>query len=49
VKYNDGAGWISGVVTSLEPAVLKLEDNTVISTSLDVLLAGAAEGLIVQQ
>ena len=31
----------------LEPAVLELDDETVIRTSLDVLQAGAAEGLIV--
>jgi pyruvate ferredoxin oxidoreductase beta subunit len=49
IKYNDGSGWIAGVVESLEPAaVLKLEDNSVIRTSRDVLLAGAAEGIIVK-
>jgi len=48
IKYNDGASWISGVVESLEPAVLKLEDSSVIRTSLDVLVAGAAEGIIVR-
>ena len=48
IKYNDGSGWITGVVESLEPAVLKLEDNSIIRTSRDVLLAGAAEGIIVR-
>jgi pyruvate ferredoxin oxidoreductase beta subunit len=48
IKYNDGSSWIIGVVESLEPAVLKLEDSSVIRTSLDVLVAGAAEGIIVR-
>jgi hypothetical protein len=48
IKYNDGSGWITGVVESLEPAILKLEDNSIIRTSRDVLLAGAAEGIIVR-
>ena len=47
VKYNDGAAWIAGVVESVEPAVLLLEDETEIRTNLEVLQAGAAEGLIV--
>jgi pyruvate/2-oxoacid:ferredoxin oxidoreductase beta subunit len=47
VEYKAQTGWISGVVQSLEPAVLELDDETVIRTSLDVLQAGAAEGLIV--
>ena len=29
--------------------MLKLDDNTVIETSYDMLKAGAAEGIIVQQ
>jgi hypothetical protein len=49
IKYNDGSAWVSGVVASVEPAVVKLDDNTVIQTSLDILLAGAAEGIIVRQ
>ena len=47
VKYNDGSAWIPGVVESVEPAVLLLEDETEIRTNLEVLQAGAAEGLIV--
>ena len=38
----------AGVIESLEPAVVKLEDSSIIRTSLDVLLAGAAEGIIVR-
>ena len=47
IKYHDGAVWVPGVVESIEPAVLALEDDTEIRTSLAVLEAGAAEGLIV--
>jgi hypothetical protein len=47
IKYHDGSAWIPGVVESIDPAVLSLEDETEIRTSLDVLHAGAAEGLIV--
>src|SRR6185312_12405460 len=49
IKYNDGSSWVGGVVASLEPTVLKFDDNTMIETSYDVLKAGAAEGLIVKQ
>jgi hypothetical protein len=49
IKYNDGTAWISGTVASLEPAVLKFDDNTIIETSYDILQAGAAEGIIVRQ
>jgi pyruvate/2-oxoacid:ferredoxin oxidoreductase beta subunit/NAD-dependent dihydropyrimidine dehydrogenase PreA subunit len=48
IKYNDGSNWISGVIESVEPAVVKLDDASVIRTSLDVLQAGAAEGIIVR-
>ncbi|MGE3314602.1 MAG: thiamine pyrophosphate-dependent enzyme, partial [Planctomycetaceae bacterium] len=49
IKYLDGTGWIFGVVDSVEPAVLKLDDNSVIRTTRDVLLAGISEGLIVAE
>ena len=47
IKYNDGSTWITGVIESLEPAVVKLEDSTVIRTSLDNLKEGAKAGLII--
>ncbi|HZL91584.1 MAG TPA: thiamine pyrophosphate-dependent enzyme [Pirellulaceae bacterium] len=47
IKYNDGSAWIAGVIESLEPAVVKLEDSSVIKTSLDHLKEGARAGLIV--
>ncbi|MBI3462742.1 MAG: hypothetical protein HY000_06730 [Planctomycetes bacterium] len=49
IKYHDGAAWIAGVVESLEPAVLALEDKSIIRTTREVLLKGVAEGLIVRQ
>ena len=42
IKYLDGSRWIFGVDDSVEPAVLKLDDNTVIRTTHEVLLAGIA-------
>jgi pyruvate/2-oxoacid:ferredoxin oxidoreductase beta subunit/NAD-dependent dihydropyrimidine dehydrogenase PreA subunit len=47
-KYKDGGAWVPGVVTSLEPAVLELEDGTELRTTLKVLENGLAEGLITQ-
>jgi pyruvate/2-oxoacid:ferredoxin oxidoreductase beta subunit/NAD-dependent dihydropyrimidine dehydrogenase PreA subunit len=47
-KYKDGGEWVPGVVTSLEPAILELEDGTEIRTTLKVLQNGLAEGLISQ-
>jgi len=49
IKYNDGNAWVAGIIASLEPTVLKFDDNTIIETSYDVLKAGAAEGIIVKQ
>jgi pyruvate/2-oxoacid:ferredoxin oxidoreductase beta subunit/NAD-dependent dihydropyrimidine dehydrogenase PreA subunit len=49
IKYLDGATWIRGVVDSVDPAVLKLDDDTVIRTTRQVLAAGLAEGLIVRE
>ena len=47
IEYHDGGQWIAGTVASLDPAVvLQLEDTSVIHTSLDMLLAGVAEGVI---
>ncbi len=47
-KYRDGADWVPGVVTSLEPAVLELEDGTELRTTMKMLQSGIAEGLITQ-
>ena len=49
IKYRDGTDWIGGVVDSLEPAVLKLADGTEIRTTLNVLMDGLSEGLILRE
>jgi hypothetical protein len=46
IKYFDGAHWVPGVIQSLEPAVLELDDESIIRTTTDVLAAGVAEGLL---
>lgn len=49
LKYNDGQQWISGVLKSLEPAILQLSDGSEIRTELAVVQTGLAEGLIVRE
>ena len=50
IKYRaaEGGGWIDGVVESVDPALVSLSDGTEIRTTIDVLTAGVAEGLIVR-
>jgi pyruvate ferredoxin oxidoreductase beta subunit len=49
IKYHDGQSWIGGIVSSLQPAVLTLDDGSAIRTSYDVLLAGVREGLVAHE
>jgi len=51
IKYRgrDGGNWIDGVIASLDPAVLSLNDGTEIRTTMEVLEAGLSEGIIVRQ
>jgi pyruvate/2-oxoacid:ferredoxin oxidoreductase beta subunit len=49
IKYNDGGKWIGGVVESLEPVIVNLDDKSIIRTTREVLQNGLAEGLIVRQ
>jgi len=49
VRYRDNGDWIGGVVESLDPVVLKFDDQSQIRTTLDVLKAGVAEHLIERQ
>ena len=44
----NAAQWVPGVVTSLEPAVLELDDGTEIRTTVKMLQNGLAEWLIGQ-
>jgi pyruvate/2-oxoacid:ferredoxin oxidoreductase beta subunit/Pyruvate/2-oxoacid:ferredoxin oxidoreductase delta subunit len=46
LRYNDGQAWIAGVLKSLEPAVITLDDRSEIRTTADIVRAGIAEGLI---
>jgi hypothetical protein len=48
IKYNDGSGWVNGVIESLEPLVLAFEDDTIIRTNPEVLSASVSEGLILR-
>lgn len=48
IMYRDGDKWVSGVVESLEPTVLGLDDRSKIRTTANVLAAGVSEGIIVR-
>ncbi|MCC7084184.1 MAG: hypothetical protein IT427_04145 [Pirellulales bacterium] len=50
IKYHDRdtADWVAGVVESLEPPVLSLDDDTEIRTTPAVLASALAEGILVQ-
>ncbi len=47
VKYQDGSAWLPGVVESLDPVVVALEDGSQLRTTPEVLANAVAEGLIV--
>jgi len=49
IMYRDGDAWVSGVVESLEPAVLGLDDRSKIRTTANILAAGVSEGIIVRE
>jgi pyruvate ferredoxin oxidoreductase beta subunit len=49
IRYKDGRAWIAGVVKSLQPVELSLDDDTTIRTSLDILVTGISEGLVERQ
>jgi hypothetical protein len=40
---------VTGVVQSLQPVVLSLDDDTTIRTSLDILVNGISEGIVERQ
>jgi pyruvate ferredoxin oxidoreductase beta subunit len=48
IKYKDGGSWVSGVIESLDPPVLALEDQSKIRTTKDIFSAAVAEGIVVQ-
>ena len=49
IKYYDGERWITGILYSLEPAVLQLSDGSEISTNMTVVLDGLREGVLEKQ
>lgn len=48
IKYKDGGGWVSGVIESLDPPVLALDDQSKIRTTKDIFSAAVAEGIVMQ-
>ncbi len=48
IKYRDGGQWISGVLVSLDPVLLSLDDGTEIPSTRDVLARAVAEGVVVR-
>ena len=49
IKFNDGNGWVTGVLEATDPAVLSLDDNTEINVTSDVFQAAVKEGIVVRQ
>jgi pyruvate/2-oxoacid:ferredoxin oxidoreductase beta subunit/NAD-dependent dihydropyrimidine dehydrogenase PreA subunit len=49
VRYQGNGDWVAGILKSLEPAVLVLDDQTQIRTTGQVLRAAISEGLIVRE
>ncbi|HUY34119.1 MAG TPA: thiamine pyrophosphate-dependent enzyme [Pirellulales bacterium] len=49
IKYHDGSRWLAGVLESTEPAVLSLEDDTEIRTTLQILADAVKDGVITLQ
>lgn len=47
IKFNDGNGWVTGVLEGTDPAVLSLDDNTEINVTSDVFQAAVKEGIVV--
>jgi len=46
IKYHDGSRWVAGVLESTDPAVVSLEDDTEIRTTLKVLADAVKDGLV---
>ncbi len=49
IRYKDAAGWVDGVVESLDPTHLALADNTEIRVTADILKQAVAAGIIVKK
>ncbi len=46
IKYNDGSKWVTGVVQTLDPGHLLLDDATEIRVSAEVLKQAVAAGVV---
>lgn len=46
IKYNDGVAWVTGVMRSIEPAVIDLEDETEIEISQEMLREAMSLGIV---
>ena len=46
IRYRENGDWLNGTLESVEPAVISLDDDTEIRTTLAILAAGVSEGLI---
>jgi pyruvate/2-oxoacid:ferredoxin oxidoreductase beta subunit/Pyruvate/2-oxoacid:ferredoxin oxidoreductase delta subunit len=49
IKYRDGSQWITGIVESVDPVVLSLDDDTEIRIPQAVLHNAISEGLVARQ
>ena len=46
IKYDGGSGWINGVIRSVSPVVLALDDDSEIKISADVLKEAISLGIV---
>ena len=49
IKYDGGGGWVTGVLRSVEPVVLDLDDSSEIEVSKDVLREAISIGIVALQ
>ncbi|MEX0818528.1 MAG: thiamine pyrophosphate-dependent enzyme [Pirellulaceae bacterium] len=49
IRYDGGAGWVTGVLRSVEPVILDLDDNSEIEVSRDVLREAISVGIVALQ
>lgn len=49
IRYDGGSGWVTGVLRSVEPIVLDLDDNSEIEVSKDVLREAISVGIVALQ
>jgi len=49
IKYNDGSSWVTGVVESVEPVRLSLDDGSRMEVSGEILREAVAVGIVTLQ